>query len=252
MIIMENGFPLVFSQSYNDRLCSCMSSIFQRNVFSYRSVRFLKACEQSFQLTAQALSSLQSSPTPPMLLLMRDESEFHTNVAENIREVLACCCGSTVDGRRPNDRSDTILLVDVCEVCNEQQISDILDAFDKRPIYVITLHSNPLICLHPLLVSSPRIVGIVVVLPDVQYLEQIASQSFARTSMNQTLMFVNQFSAETLKIVAIIQQRLPNAICLLLPHTDKTLAKAMPAFLARVILQFVLFNQQMVQPRCRM
>jgi hypothetical protein len=262
---MEKGVPLVFTQSDNDRLCSLMSSVLQRNVFFDRSDRFLQACETSFGLTVKALSSssFQSSQLPPILLLVRNESsEFHCRVVEKLREALASCV--IVDETSPQQRQTQPLLIDVYQAGkNEQQISEILDAFDdkRRPIYVITLQSSPLIWLRPVLVGNPplssRIVGIVVVWPSVHEMEQIAlrlvsSASFLNTTP-PTVMLVSQFSAEAVKIATMIQRRVPSAICVLLPEADETSMRALPGFLTRIILHFVLSNQSLVEhPRCRM
>jgi hypothetical protein len=261
---MEKGLPLVFTQSDNDRLCSLMSSVLQRNVFFDRSVRFLQACETTFGRTAKALSSsFQSSQLPPMLLIVRNESiPFHFRVVEKLREALASCV--IVDETSPQQRQTRMpLLIDVYQAGNEQQISEILDAFDdkRRPLYVISLQSSPLIWLRPVLVGNPplssRIVGIVVVWPSVQEMEQIAlrlvsSASFLN-STPPTVMLVSQFSAAAVKIATLIQRRVPSAICVLLPEADETSLRALPGFLTRIILHFVLSNQLLVEhPRCRM
>jgi hypothetical protein len=261
---MEKGVPLVFTQSDNDRLCSLMSSVLQRNVFFDRSDRFLQACEISFGQTAKALSSFQSSSQlPPILLLVRNErSEFHLRVVEKLREALASCV-IVDETTSPPQKRQKPLLIDVYQAGNEQQISEILDAFDdkRRPLYVITLQSSPLIWLRPVLVGNPpsssRIVGIVVVWPSVPEMEQIALRLVAAsflTSTPPTVLLVSQFSAEAVKIATMIRRRVPSAICVLLPKADETsLQRALPGFLTRIILHFVLSHQLLLEhPRCRM
>jgi hypothetical protein len=252
---MEKGVPLVFTQSDNDRLCSLMSSILQRNVFSDRSVRFLQACEDSFGATAQALSYFRSSSqiAPPMILLIRNESEFHIRVAGKLRDVLANC-GCIVDGKA--QRRAMIPLLDVYQADHEQQISEILDAFDgKRSLYVIAMRSSPSIWLRPVLAGTSRVVGILFALPTVQEMEQMVLQLTAAsmtTGTSPTMMLLAHCSTATVKIATTIQRRVPTAICVLLPDTDETSMQALPAFLARAILHFVLSNQNLEYPKCRM